>query len=101
MTRVEIITKLDDWLEQIRAVHRFVEKAEELFGGDSPYLEGVLIMSDYYTDTLEELITGKAGDILGSHLYELGMLKEDKNMFELANLLIKQKEEHERNISRT
>ena len=101
MTRAEIITKLDDWLEQMRAVHRFVEKAEELFGGDSPYLEGVLIMSDYYTDTLEELITGDSEGTLGTYLYELGMLREDKNMFELADLLIEQKEEYERNISRT
>lgn len=97
MTRAEIITKLDDWLEQMRAVHRFVEKAEELFGGDSPYLEDALVMSDYYTDTLEELITGKTNGILGTHLYELGLLKEDENMFELADLLIKERDEQGNN----
>ena len=97
MNREEIISRLDFWLEQMRAVHRFIEKAEELFGGDSPFLEDVLVMSDFYTDTLEELITSKTDCILGTHLYELGLLKENENISELADLLIKERDEQRNN----
>ena len=95
MNKYDMIERLKDWLEQVRILYDFVDKVEGVFGRNINFLEDLLLMSDYYTDTLEELITGKDEGILAEYLYERGLLRGDIDIYELVDRLIKQREINE------